>query len=81
MATANTKKVTDAADEAIDKVADKAAEVEEKVREKADEARDKVEQQAVELSAAVCHYVNEKPIASLGIAFVAGLVASSLLRR
>ena len=81
MANTHSEKVADAAHETISKVADKAASVEEQVREKASETREKAHEQTAEISEAVCQYVNDKPLAALGIAFVAGIVASSLLRR
>ncbi len=75
------ERAAEAVHEAVDKAAQKASAVEDRLRETATETRDRAQRQTAELSDALVQYVHDKPIAALGIAFFAGLVASSIFRR
>lgn len=73
--------------ETIDNTAESIGEAEEKVRdsiadtnEKLTESKERVKNQNEEMIESVTQYVNENPIASVGIAFAAGIIASRLLR-
>lgn len=83
-----TKRVADAAHNAIDDTATKARSVEKQIRDRASQAGEKVEatQEAatrkVETAVAKAEaFATEQPIAAAGIAFAAGILASALLRR
>ncbi|MBA2493032.1 MAG: DUF883 family protein [Gammaproteobacteria bacterium] len=83
-----TDKVAAAAHEAVDKMAASADQIEERVRHSAnraqDQARDaadRAQRMSEDVVTDVRHYVYEHPVASLGMAFAAGLVFSALLRR
>lgn len=83
-----TSRVAKAAHDVIEDTAAKAEPVELQLREKASSAGDKVEetqakaQAQIEQSLATIEsFVKEKPVASAGIAFAAGILVSALLRR
>lgn len=83
-----TDKVAGVAHEAIDRVAANAAEAEERIRKAALEAEDQVRQSARraqdrsnEMMSTIGQFTQEHPIASIGIAFAAGYLLSSLFRR
>ena len=83
-----TEKAAKAAHDAVDRAAETAENVEKKVRDKAEEIRDNAEeryqqarQQSGEVTDRIIQYVDEKPLTALGIAFVAGMVISSILRK
>lgn len=83
-----TQKVAEAAHSVIDDTAAKAQSVEKQIRERAAQAGEKVEasQQAasrkIESTVAKAEaFAKEQPIAAAGIAFAAGVLAISLLRR
>jgi ElaB/YqjD/DUF883 family membrane-anchored ribosome-binding protein len=74
--------------EAVDRFAQHAAQAEQRIRDAAADAQDKVEStkrtarlKGEEAASAVEEYVDNHPWASLGIAFGAGIIISSLLRR
>lgn len=82
------EKAARAAHDAVDKAAEAAENVEKKVRDKAEELRETAEEryeqariQSGEFTDKVARYVDEKPLTALGIAFAAGLVISSILRK
>jgi ElaB/YqjD/DUF883 family membrane-anchored ribosome-binding protein len=83
-----TDQVASKAHEAVDKTAETAAKAEEYVREHASHADERVReaaahgrQRADDVLERVTHYVRENPLMSIGIAFVAGALYSSLTRR
>jgi len=83
-----TSRAAQAAHEVIDDTAAKAEPVELQLREKAANAGEKVEathekarEQLDQSLAKAESFVKEKPLASAGIAFAAGLLVSALLRR
>lgn len=83
-----TQRVAKAAHDAIEDTAAKAEPLELQLREKASNAGDKVEagheatqQQVEQTIASIEKFVNEKPVAAAGVAFAAGIVVSTLLRR
>jgi ElaB/YqjD/DUF883 family membrane-anchored ribosome-binding protein len=76
------------AHETIDRVAKGSAEAETKIREKAEGAAERIRETEERAKAAVdrstdtvAAYIRDNPMMSAGIAFVAGVFASSLLRR
>lgn len=82
------RRVADSAHDLIDDTAEKAENVELRLREKAAVAGDKLEatkdtasEQVEQSLARVESFVNEKPLTAAGIAFAAGVVATSILRR
>ena len=83
-----TQRVAAAAHEVIDAAAEKAEPVEQQIRETASRAGEKLEasQEAVvaqvgQSVASLENFVRQRPIAAAGIAFAAGVLATSLLRR
>lgn len=73
---------------AIDKAAGAAGSGEEKLHHMADEMRaqaehiaDTAKARSKELTDAVCEYTREHPVKTLGIAFLAGALVASLVRR
>jgi ElaB/YqjD/DUF883 family membrane-anchored ribosome-binding protein len=83
-----TDKIAKAAHEAIDKMATGADQVEARVRQTAADAQssmrertDKAQRMSEDALANMRDYVHEHPIASLGMAFAAGIIFSALLRR
>lgn len=81
-------RVADSAHKLIDDTAAKAEEMERQLRRKAAKAGEKYEdtkdtanQQVEQSLAKVESFVREKPMTAAGIAFAAGIVASSILRR
>lgn len=83
-----TQKVADAAHNVIDETAAKAQSVEKQIRERAVQAGEKVEatQEAAsrKIESTITKaeaFAKEQPIAAAGIAFAAGVLAISLLRR
>lgn len=83
-----TKTVASAAHQAVDAVTEKAAEAERKLREGAAtneqalrEAADKATLKANQLKSQAHQYVNEKPFAAAGIAFLAGIATAAWLRK
>lgn len=84
----STNRATEAAHSAVDRAASTAATAEDKLREAAETARvraretgERLQHRSGELASQTRRYVDDHPLASLGIAFAAGLVISSLLRR
>lgn len=83
-----TDKVAKTVHEAVDSVAERAAPAEERVRESAAKAAERAREGAEyararthDMTERVCDYVKENPLMALGIAFAAGTVVSSILRR
>lgn len=83
-----TRRVADTAHELIDDTADKAENVELRLREKAAVAGEKIEatkdtanEQVEQSLAQVESFVKQKPLTAAGIAFAAGVVATSILRK
>lgn len=83
-----TDQVADKAHEAVDKAAAAAGKAEEYAREHASQADERVReaaaqgrQRADDVLDRVNSYVRENPLMSIGIAFVAGALYSSLTRR
>ena len=70
-------KAANAAHETVDKAAEKAEQYERRAREAGHHARERTD----ETLASVQSFVQERPLAALGIAFLVGVAASSLLRR
>lgn len=82
------RRVADTAHDLIDDTAAKAENVELRLREKAAAAGDTLEakkdsanEQVEQSLAKVESFVKEKPLTAAGIAFAAGVVATSILRR
>lgn len=83
-----TDRVARAAHHAIDETAAKAEQVERQVRERADRASTKVDrsqaaarEQIEESIDRVEAFIREQPMTAAGIAFAAGIIVSSMLRR
>jgi ElaB/YqjD/DUF883 family membrane-anchored ribosome-binding protein len=83
-----TDKAAEAAHEAVERIAARVDQIEEHLRQTAADARMSLRETAGRAQRAsqdvvtdVRHYVFEHPVASLGIAFAAGVVFSALLRR
>ncbi len=82
-----TEQVALKAHEAVDRIAAQVERAEERIRaatgraeEKLKVSRDKVEQRAGEVGDEVTSYVQQHPLAAIGIAFGAGLLVAALLR-
>lgn len=82
-----TEQVALKAHEAVDRIAAQVERAEERIRTAAGQAevtlkesRSKVEQRASEVSGEVSSYVQQHPVAALGIAFGAGVLVAALLR-
>ena len=75
------ERVAESAHEKIDKVAEKAIQAEANIRQTVAVNKIKAEHHKDELTDSVLTYVNEKPLTSLGIAFIGGLLAASILRK
>ena len=83
-----TTKAAEVARDLVDRLAEKAAEAEVRIRGASHQASDEVraragdmQQQTRELTDTVEQYLQEHPIKALGIAFGAGLLVSTMLRR
>ena len=83
-----TRRVAESAHGLIDETAARAEDVERQIREKAAVAGDKLDatresanEQVEQSLARVEKFVKDKPMTAAGIAFAAGIVATSLLRR
>lgn len=83
-----TEKVARAAHEAVDKVAASADEVESRVRQTAADAQitmrertGRAQRASEDVVTDMREYVFERPVASLAMAFAAGIIFSVLLRR
>ncbi|MFO1431795.1 MAG: hypothetical protein U1F76_16935 [Candidatus Competibacteraceae bacterium] len=83
-----TNKAVGVAHDLVDRLAEKAAEAEAKIRGVSHQASDEVrvragemQQQTRALSETVEQYLQEHPVKALGIAFGAGLLLSTMLRR
>jgi ElaB/YqjD/DUF883 family membrane-anchored ribosome-binding protein len=83
-----TDRIAEKAHESIDRAAARSNEIEEKLRSRAADAAERVRQSEHQLDSTleenlerIKAYVRKNPMASAGIAFVAGLVVSSLIRR
>ena len=81
-------KAKDKAHEQVDKLGERAARAEEQIRDKAGKLRENAEhageragEMSDEATKIASSYVKEHPIASLAIAFGAGVVLSALMRR
>lgn len=72
-----TDRVADYAHKAVDRTAETAARAEERLRERREQARERSQ----DLLQRVDTYVRDKPLTSLGLAFVAGAIISSWTRR
>lgn len=86
--TAQTDRAAAAAHDAIDRIASAAADAETRIRKASDEAQREMRrrsgaarEQGEQTVESVRGYVNDHPLAALGIAFGAGIIAASLLRR
>jgi ElaB/YqjD/DUF883 family membrane-anchored ribosome-binding protein len=85
------KTTTQAAERAhniVDGVADKAADLETRTRAglgtaaaKAHEARTEIERDAKQAIGSIEKFVTKQPVTTVALAFVAGLIATALLRR
>ena len=85
---ATTDRVSERAHQSVDTVADSAGKVEERIRHEAEDAKARVSeagQKAKQRSSEALHsisaFVEEYPLTSLGLAFAAGTLLSSLRRR
>lgn len=78
---ASTHEAVDRASEPVGRAEERIRESAEHVAERAHKAADYGRHKRDELTQNVSSYVNEHPIASLGIAFGAGLLVSALLKR
>ena len=83
-----TERLAQVIHDAVDRVSEQVAEAELRVRQAGDEARAKVDAaqrkaktSTREAERAVERYVDQHPWTSLGVAFGAGIIISSLLRR
>jgi len=82
------ERLTEAAHQAVDQASEKAARIEdgvksaaENMQSKARMAKTKAQKRGEELTTGLRGYVDERPLTALAIAFGAGIVISSLLRR
>ncbi len=82
-----TEQVAQKAHEAIDRIAAQVERAEERIRAATDNAeerlkqsREKARQRADEVGEQIGDYVQQHPVAALGIAFGAGLLVAALLR-
>lgn len=79
-----TERVAQTAHETIDRLQEKAARVEDQLRDTAERARESGEKATHEVQGTVekiTGYIEKNPLQSAAIAFAAGLLVSSLLRR
>jgi len=83
-----TDKVTKAAHEAIDKMATSADQVERRIRQTAAEAQvnmrgttDRAQRMSEDVITDIRQYMYERPVASIVMAFAAGIIFSAILRR
>lgn len=83
-----TDKVVKAAHEAVDKLATGADQLETRIRQTAADAQSSVhdrtgraQRMSEDVITDVREYVNERPVASIMLAFAAGVIFSALLRR
>ncbi|WP_462156556.1 DUF883 domain-containing protein [Pseudoalteromonas sp. GB56] len=83
-----TEQVAKAAHETIDKMAHKAADAEQYVRTHAQQSKESVAQQKEQLEQSLQDSINrtkafakENPLLCAGLAFVAGMIFTSLMRR
>jgi ElaB/YqjD/DUF883 family membrane-anchored ribosome-binding protein len=81
-----TEKTSEALHKAVDSLAEKAAGGEEKLRGSATHSAESIAKQQKELqdkwqNSKVRSYASENPVAAAGIAFAAGVLVSTLLRR
>jgi len=79
-------KVQDTLHESVDTIAEKAASTEDKLREAAQSGSENLAAKQKEMQdkwqqSAVKKYATENPVATAGIAFAAGVLLTSLLRR
>lgn len=81
-------KATAAAHDAVDRFGEQAARTEERLRDAADDiqrrssaARERAEGLGDDVSVRTRSYVQEHPLASLGVAFGVGVLLSALMRR
>jgi ElaB/YqjD/DUF883 family membrane-anchored ribosome-binding protein len=79
-------KVQDTLHESVDNIAEKAASTEDKLREAAQSGSENLAAKQKEMQdkwqqSAVKKYATENPVATAGIAFAAGVLLTSLLRR
>jgi ElaB/YqjD/DUF883 family membrane-anchored ribosome-binding protein len=88
MAQSASERATHAAHETIDRVGERAARVEEQVRDtaaqaadRARELRDQASEKLQDQLEGVSLYIRKHPLQSAAIAFAAGVLVSSLLRR
>ncbi len=82
------QKIAESVHEGVDRAADAAARAEQRVRQAADDAQRGVRQskqkaraRGEEVASEAVAFVEEHPVASLGIAFAAGILLSNMLRR
>ena len=83
-----TKHAADAVHEAVDSVAERAERAEARIREAAADAQDHLHEgaqaaraQTSAIAGNMQTMVKEHPVASLGVAFLAGVILSGLMRR
>jgi ElaB/YqjD/DUF883 family membrane-anchored ribosome-binding protein len=83
-----TEKIAARAHDTVDRVADRSASAEQKIREQAERAseqfratEERAKAIATESARTVESYIERNPIMSAGVAFVAGLILSNMLRR
>jgi ElaB/YqjD/DUF883 family membrane-anchored ribosome-binding protein len=83
-----TDKVTKAAHEAIDKMATSADQVERRIRQTATDAQvnmrgttDRAQRMSEDVITDIRQYMYERPVASIVMAFAAGIIFSAILRR
>ena len=83
-----TDRATRSAHDAIDRAAETAAQAEQRLRDSAQSSEERLRQAGTDVQHAseqaydtVRSYINQHPLESVGIAFVSGVVLSSLLRR
>lgn len=81
-------KAADAAHDAVDKVAGRATDMEKVIRSATEDSAEAIEEKVQDakagldsISREIQQYVNEKPMASAGMAFGAGVLLSLLLRK
>ncbi|MGY6631444.1 MAG: DUF883 family protein [Wenzhouxiangella sp.] len=72
-----TDKATEKAHEAVDKASEKLGHAEERLRDTAERAHHRTD----DMLQRATDYVHENPLTSLGLAFAAGILVSSLNRR
>jgi ElaB/YqjD/DUF883 family membrane-anchored ribosome-binding protein len=83
-----TSRVSEKAHEAVDKMAEKASDLEQQARqgmhaaaERAHDLREEAEREARQARGAIERFMREQPVTTAALAFAAGVITTTLLRR